>query len=98
MSIYQVGTHPSRSESGWPYRVRGNGSVVPSVIGAIAASGPEFAKHIARRVRINADRRRLAEMPDHILKDIGIGRSEIDYRVEYGRAEDEARILGLTRK
>ena len=34
-------------------------------------------------------------MPDHILKDIGIGRSEIGYRVEYGRAEDEVRMLGL---
>ncbi|HKP23267.1 MAG TPA: DUF1127 domain-containing protein [Dongiaceae bacterium] len=36
---------------------------------------------IARR-----DERQLMEMPDHLLKDIGIGRSEIPSAVRQGRA------------
>jgi uncharacterized protein YjiS (DUF1127 family) len=39
-------------------------------------------------------RRRLSGMSDHMLKDIGIGRSEVDYRVEYGRIEDCVHMLG----
>jgi len=32
-----------------------------------------------------ADRRRLMEYPDHILRDIGISRSEIDSALQHGR-------------
>ncbi len=97
MSINQTrtATHVFRSGSGWPYRSSGGRPTVLPLITAVAAVGPEFAKHVARRVRINAARRKLAEMPDHILEDIGIRRSEINYRVEYGRAEDEVRKLAL---
>jgi uncharacterized protein YjiS (DUF1127 family) len=50
--------------------------------------------HMAKRRRIRADRKLLMSMPDHMLKDIGIYRSEIDYVLEYGREIDKARTIG----
>ena len=43
----------------------------------IAATGREW--------RIRRDLRRLAAMDDRMLKDIGLGRCEVEYRVRYGR-------------
>ena len=40
---------------------------------------------IADQLRIRRDMRRLAAMDDHMLKDIGLRRCEIEYRVRYGR-------------
>jgi uncharacterized protein YjiS (DUF1127 family) len=45
------------------------------------------------RLRMSKDSDHLASMPDHILKDIGIGRSEILYLTRAGRDVD-----GLTRR
>ena len=58
MSISEVtsATRIFRSGSDWPYRGSSEQPVIPSIIAAVAKAGPEFAKHIARRVRINADR------------------------------------------
>lgn len=44
-----------------------------------------------RRLRIRTDRRRLEEMPDHLLKDIGINRAEIYAATEYGRHHNRMR-------
>ncbi len=39
-----------------------------------------------RRRQIAVDRRHLQEMPDELLRDIGVGRSEIASVTEFGRA------------
>ena len=39
-----------------------------------------------RWVRIRTDRRRLQAMPDYLLKDIGLSRTEIEDAVEFGRS------------
>ena len=41
---------------------------------------------IKRRRQIAADRRHLQAMPDELLRDIGLGRSEIESATEFGRA------------
>ena len=40
---------------------------------------------IANELRIRRDMRQLAAMDDHMLKDIGLRRSEIEYCVRHGR-------------
>jgi uncharacterized protein YjiS (DUF1127 family) len=40
---------------------------------------------IANELRIRRDMRQLAAMDDHMLKDIGLRRGEIEYCVRYGR-------------
>ena len=39
---------------------------------------------IAAELRIRGDMRRLAAMNDRMLKDFGLGRCEIEYRVRHG--------------
>ena len=51
------------------------------VLAAVRAA----AGQVRRRLAIRNDRRRLAEMPDHLLADIGISRSEIANATEFGR-------------
>ena len=40
---------------------------------------------LANELRIRRDMRQLAAMDDHMLKDIGLRRGEIEYCVRYGR-------------
>ena len=42
-------------------------------------------RRIRRNLKIRADRRLLEAMPDHLLSDIGISRSEICSATRYGR-------------
>ncbi|TIR25074.1 MAG: DUF1127 domain-containing protein [Mesorhizobium sp.] len=42
---------------------------------------------VVRIVRIRRDRARLDELPDYLLHDIGVGRSEIRWITRYGRRE-----------
>lgn len=42
---------------------------------------------LARIVRIRRDRARLDELPDYLLHDIGVGRSEIRSITRFGRRE-----------
>ncbi|CDX42826.1 hypothetical protein MPLA_630002 [Mesorhizobium sp. ORS 3359] len=42
---------------------------------------------VARIARIRRDRARLDELPDYLLHDIGVGRSEIRWITRYGRRE-----------
>lgn len=44
------------------------------------------ARRIRRNLKVRADRRTLQAMPDHLLSDIGISRSEIDRATDRGRA------------
>lgn len=43
---------------------------------------------LRRRIRLSSDGEYLQSMPDHMLKDIGIGRSEIFYLTRSGRDLD----------
>jgi uncharacterized protein YjiS (DUF1127 family) len=57
---------------------------------AVASSPLLFAavvlsRRIRRRMKIRADRRRLQEMPDYLLTDIGISRNEIESATDHGR-------------
>ena len=57
---------------------------------AVATSRILFAgmmvwRSLRRRRRIRADRRLLHSMPDHLLADIGMSRSQIDHHVVNGR-------------
>ena len=57
----------------------------PSSLSAwFGAAAARFARAIAREARIRRDRRQLVLMSDHMLKDIGVTRAEID-PVRYGR-------------
>jgi uncharacterized protein YjiS (DUF1127 family) len=42
---------------------------------------------IAAELRIRGDMRQVAAMDDRMLKDIGLGRCEIEHRVRYGSHE-----------
>jgi uncharacterized protein YjiS (DUF1127 family) len=50
-----------------------------------AAAAARSARAIANEVRIRRDTRQLMLMSDHMLKDIGLTRAEIDRAVRYGR-------------
>jgi uncharacterized protein YjiS (DUF1127 family) len=97
MSINPDGTatHSWRGDSDTPRRNSSKRLSKPLKLADLAMLGLEFSKHLAHRIRAKVERRRLSAMlsamPDHILKDIGISRSEIDYRVQNGRAERIAR-------
>lgn len=49
---------------------------------------------IRREMRLRRNRRQLREMPDRILKDIGIARCEIDAVTEYGLGDPTRRQRG----
>jgi uncharacterized protein YjiS (DUF1127 family) len=51
-------------------------------------------ERIRREMRLRRDRRHLREMPDHLLKDIGISRYEIDSVTEYGVSDPTRRRRG----
>ena len=42
-------------------------------------------RQLRRRLRVRNDRKRLQAMPDYLLADIGISRSEIGSATEFGR-------------
>jgi uncharacterized protein YjiS (DUF1127 family) len=44
-----------------------------------------LARRVMRRLKIRSDRSLLQAMPDHMLKDIGIDRSEIERALNEGR-------------
>jgi len=46
-----------------------------------------IVRAIAREHRIRRDTRELMAMSDHMLKDIGLTRSQIVYAVRFGRVE-----------
>ena len=43
------------------------------------------ARRIRRRLKIRADRKVLQAMPDYLLSDLGISRSQIDSATQFGR-------------
>lgn len=86
-------TNISQTSTGLMCR-RKDGTNVSRTFDAFVAAGRNIYHQMARKARIRADRHRLLEMPDHILKDIGIARSEIDFAVNNGREIDRIRDFG----
>jgi uncharacterized protein YjiS (DUF1127 family) len=60
-----------------PRRGTGFGAVLLAGAGALATA-------LVREIRLRRDARRLAELSDHMLKDIGVSRGEIDSVVRDG--------------
>jgi uncharacterized protein YjiS (DUF1127 family) len=48
-------------------------------------------RHVRRRIEINRNRRVLRDLPDHILKDIGIARGDINHITEGREAASDTR-------
>ena len=55
--------------------------IVQAVRETVATQVAAFERHM----RMRRDRRRLNEMPDYLLADMGISRGEIDHMVSQGR-------------
>lgn len=56
-----------------------------------------MTNRIRRRIEVNRNKRLLSELPDHILRDIGITRGEINAVARYGRIP-EAPFEGTDRR
>ena len=52
-------------------------------------------RQLRRRLRVNKDRKTLQAMPDYLLADIGISRSEIDNATEFGRVRSRGQAYRL---
>ncbi len=55
------------------------------IMSALAAMGTSAYARFLRRMQIRRDRRVLHALPDHMLRDMGIYRCEIERVTEYGR-------------
>jgi uncharacterized protein YjiS (DUF1127 family) len=60
-------------------------TIIDACFAAVAHALTWLIIAIADEVRIRRDMRQLAAMDDQMLKDIGLRRGEIEYRVRYGR-------------
>jgi uncharacterized protein YjiS (DUF1127 family) len=78
----------------WETTSRERPSLFLEMAHAVRHAIKTHGERAARRRRIRADRKLLMSMPNHMLKDIGIRRSEIDYVVNYGREIDKTRTIG----
>ncbi|WP_404926066.1 DUF1127 domain-containing protein [Mesorhizobium sp. ORM16] len=61
-----------------------NRSVSPRLVTAATGLCLSVLRAIARVIRIRRDRARLCELPDYLLRDIGINRSEIQSITWFG--------------
>ena len=50
-----------------------------------------FVRRLRRRVKMQSDRHALRGMPEYLLRDIGISRSQIDHATLFGRFYDGPR-------
>ncbi len=65
---------------------------VAPVTGFMAAAFGDGYRAMARHIRIHRARAHLSEMPDYILHDIGISRSEIGSVTRYGETDTSRRV------
>lgn len=61
----------------WPSAAAGSNKIFAAAVAV--------ARFVHRRVTIWEDRRRLQALPDYLLADMGIGRSDVDRVVNFGR-------------
>jgi uncharacterized protein YjiS (DUF1127 family) len=61
------------------------GTIVGACLAAVVRGLTWLIAAIADEVHLRRDMRQLMLMSDHMLKDIGLRRCEIEYRVRYGR-------------
>ena len=66
----------------WPHARKAHGKIVWRLVASAVSS---FLLSMAERRRLRRATRELEAMDDHMLKDIGVGRSEIMRAVRYGR-------------
>jgi uncharacterized protein YjiS (DUF1127 family) len=78
-AMYDVATVRSRAP-----RQR-HATIIDACFAAVARGLTWLIAAIADEVHIRRDMRQLMLMSDHMLKDIGLRRGEIEYRVRYGR-------------
>ena len=62
-------------------------TILDAGLAALARGLAWLIATIAEELRIRRDMRQLRAMDDHMLKDIGLRRSDIEYCVRYGRDE-----------
>lgn len=74
-------------------RAAGAGRAVAGAFRAGLAALAAAVRHVRRERKIARDRRRMAEMSDAMLKDIGIDRVDIDLAARFGRRGDWRRYL-----
>lgn len=67
---------------------------ISAVVLVVRSALKAFGNYLERRQRIRSDRIQLMSKPDHMLKDIGIKRSEIDFVVNHGREINRIREIG----
>jgi uncharacterized protein YjiS (DUF1127 family) len=67
-------------------RIAHSSAAAPSKTRALAQS---LYSVLARYYHVHRDRRLLQEMPDYLLQDIGVSRSEIDFVTEFGRCGND---------
>ena len=60
-------------------------TIVDACLAAAAHGLSRLIAAIGDELRIRRDMRQLAAMDDHMLKDIGVRRCEVNYSVRYGR-------------
>lgn len=63
------------------------GRAFATMYAAIYARLARMARAVGREIDIACARRSLMCMPDHMLKDIGIDRNQIDRAVRFGREQ-----------
>ena len=78
-------THTSTHEHPWPYRTARE--VAGPTLWARSREGlAQAAAAVARWHRLRRDARRLLALDDRMLRDIGLGRGEVERAVRGGRA------------
>lgn len=64
---------------------RRQATILGACLAAAARGWAWLIAAIRRELRIRRDMRQLAAVDDHMLKDIGLLRCEVEYHVRYGR-------------
>jgi uncharacterized protein YjiS (DUF1127 family) len=67
-------------------QTRASSRISPVNAETLSSLASRIVARVARELRIRRDMRRLAEMDDAMLRDIGLARTEIEPAVRHGRS------------